>query len=541
MTIINCIRTLLYTLWTQHKAVLLILFWHVANNLTYSLILEPFAAVTTMNSFIASMVLTVEATVSILSPLAGYVADIKYGQYKVLKVSTQFMIAFQFFTLLIWILLSSIVNTMDCTFYILIFTITISMIGYWVGRVFFITNIVQFGIEQLRDEPTIKSDCYLIMVLFVEQLTDLVIKTCKSSFNSRFHWSNGTITNGNGNVIEYDASLSVTIVFSVIILFMVEKNASIFQHYNSKGNPYKLVYGVISFAFKHKKPIRRSAFTYCDDARPSRLDFGKQRYGGPFTTEQVEDVKVMINIVKVLIALGPYFLLELTGSTFLAHYISFDGFHNSNILHRAILQNSILSPLIVTIFILFFLIFIRQCIFKHMPTFFKRIGASLIPIIVIQVIVIVVGIISRNQYYSFRDSCLIVNISSLDNLNVTIPEYLLPTLLQICLAFSQLLFYIAVWQFICSQSPRYMKGLLFGLYYFIKAVFRLISTLLLFFSNHSRKTVHFGCPFDYLILYLVIGVITLLMFTIAAHRYRYRKREDICNVYQYAENYYTKL
>ncbi len=104
------------------------------------------------------------------------------------------------------------------------------MIGYWVGRIFFITNIVQFRIEQLRDNPTIKSDCYLIMVLFVEQLTELVIKTCKSSFNSRFHWSNGTVTNGNGNVIGFDASLSVTIVFSVIILFMVEKNASIFQH-----------------------------------------------------------------------------------------------------------------------------------------------------------------------------------------------------------------------------------------------------------------------------------------------------------------------
>ncbi len=109
---------------------------------------------------------------------------------------------------------------------------------------------------------------------------------------------------------------------------------------------------------------------------------------------------------------------------------------------------SISAEIIVTIFILFLLIFIRQCIFNRMPTFLKRIGASLIPIIVIQVIVIVVGIISRNQYYSFRDACLIVNISSLDNLNATIPEFLLLTLLQICLAFSQALFYVAVWQFI---------------------------------------------------------------------------------------------
>ncbi len=155
------------------------------------------------------------------------------------------MIAFEIFILLIWIFLSSIVNTMDYTSYILFSIISISVIGYSVARVFFITNIVQFGIEILRDEPTIKSDCYLIMVLFVEQLTELLIKTFKSLFNSRFNCRNGTITYGNEIVLGLDASLSVSIVFSVIILFMVEKNASIFQHYTSKGNPYKLVYGVL--------------------------------------------------------------------------------------------------------------------------------------------------------------------------------------------------------------------------------------------------------------------------------------------------------
>ncbi len=104
---------------------------------------------------------------------------------------------------------------------------------------------------------------------------------------------------------------------------LLKDYSSIFEHHNTKGNPYKLVYGVIHFAIKHKKPIRRSALTYCDDERPSRLDFGKQRYGGPFTTEQVEDVKVMINIVKVLITLSPFFLLELTGNTELVHYRSY--------------------------------------------------------------------------------------------------------------------------------------------------------------------------------------------------------------------------
>ncbi len=103
-----------------------------------------------------------------------------------------------------------------------------------------------------------------------------------------------------------------------------------------------------------------------------------------------------------------------------------------------------------------------------------------------QLIMIVCGILSRDIHYSLRDSCLIVNISSIDNLNAVLPQFLLPTLLQVCLAFSQMLFYIAVWQFICCQSPRYMKGLLFGFYYFSRAVLRLISiiiNIITFFSQ----------------------------------------------------------
>ena len=51
-------------------------------------------------------------------------------------------------------------------------------------------------------------------------------------------------------------------------------------------NPYKQVYRVLKFAWHHKIPVRRSAFTYCEDEWPSRLDLGKENYGGQFTLEQ---------------------------------------------------------------------------------------------------------------------------------------------------------------------------------------------------------------------------------------------------------------
>ena len=61
----------------------------------------------------------------------------------------------------------------------------------------------------------------------------------------------------------------------------------------------KIIYKVLKFAAKHKAPLNRSALTYWEDEMPSRLDLGKLRYGGPFTTEQVEDVKTILKLLAV--------------------------------------------------------------------------------------------------------------------------------------------------------------------------------------------------------------------------------------------------
>ncbi len=63
----------------------------------------------------------------------------------------------------------------------------------------------------------------------------------------------------------------------------------------------KSIYYVLKFAAKHKAPLNRSAFTYWEEDIPSRIDLGKTKYGGPFTTEQVEDVKTIIGIFTVFL------------------------------------------------------------------------------------------------------------------------------------------------------------------------------------------------------------------------------------------------
>ena len=73
---------------------------------------------------------------------------------------------------------------------------------------------------------------------------------------------------------------------------------SLFNHWFVKEpvghNHFKLFFGVLRYAIKNKYPHQRSALTYWEDKPYSRIDLAKGKYGGPFTTEQVEDVKIVL-------------------------------------------------------------------------------------------------------------------------------------------------------------------------------------------------------------------------------------------------------
>ena len=60
-------------------------------------------------------------------------------------------------------------------------------------------------------------------------------------------------------------------------------------------HPLKLMYNVMKYSWKHKCPERRSAFTYWEEDIPRRIDLGKNKYGGPFTNEEVEDTKTFLH------------------------------------------------------------------------------------------------------------------------------------------------------------------------------------------------------------------------------------------------------
>ena len=142
---------------------------------------------------------------------------------------------------------------------------------------------------------------------------------------------------------------------------------------NKTGNPIKLIFQVLNYARKNKCPRLHSALTYIDEEHPSRLDFGKHKFGGPFTEEEMEDVKTIFRLTPLLVFLyGVVFLCEL----------------NLSQIPLTIDCVSIFGEFTDLCFVLIpvycFIVYPLAC--KHIPSLLKMIGAGLILCLVSTVI-----------------------------------------------------------------------------------------------------------------------------------------------------------
>ena len=84
-----------------------------------------------------------------------------------------------------------------------------------------------------------------------------------------------------------------------------------------------------------------------------------------------------------------------------------------------------------------------------------------------------------------------------------------------------------------------MKGLLFGLLYTIQAFNQLLASIIIWTFDKLLKEFFDTCNWSFYSLNIGIVVLLILIFTVVSCNYRYRKRDDICNIYRYAENYYS--
>ena len=291
---------------------------------------------------------------------------------------------------------------------------------------------------------------------------------------------------------------------------------------NKTGNPIKLIYQVLNYARKNKCPRLRSALTYIDEEHPSRLDFGKHKFGGPFTEEEVEDVKTIFRIIPVLLSgFGVAFLCELGFSQF------------SVVKHTIRCVSSIKHSTIVNNMTTFVLIPVYRFIMyplarKYIPSLLKTIGAGLILCLVSTVInTVVTGVEDFSE----------------QSRNITIPDtpqvslyWILPIKLLNGIGIVVTLF--STFELTMSQTPNRMRGIMMGLVIALVGWSTCISSLLTEILPMFKASEIF--TFYFYLALPPLAMLMLIIYIFVAKRYKLRERERHVNIQAIVEEHYER-
>ena len=247
--------------------------------------------------------------------------------------------------------------------------------------------------------------------------------------------------------------------------------------------------------------------------------------------------------MKILVSASPIFLLKLSATMSLLKGKSEVSIPQgvSGKVKVMFLDYSLLSPIVTVAFIPIYLLLIKPYFLRYIPSMLKRIGWAYSLSCVIFLLFLIADIVSFNTGSQSRLPCSLKNTSHIINHNfIAIPRASIAAVHIALLALVDILFYISAWEFISCQCPQSMKGITFGLFYALQGFHQCIGAALMLLTSTNWNSEVVSCHTVYCLFHGTLAVILFLLYVLAARSYHYRKRDDICNFYQFAENYYSK-
>ena len=301
--------------------------------------------------------------------------------------------------------------------------------------------------------------------------------------------------------------------------------------HNKTGNPIKQIYQVLNYARKNKCPRHRSALTYIDEEHPSRIDFGKHKFGGPFTEEEVEDVKTVFRFVPLLLVtlFGAYLTLDTYDQ------LSLHAFQTTKKTFYCV-QNMKFSICHVTSFFLIplYRFILYPLIGKYIPSMLKVIAAGLCLCFAVSLIQLTV--LSISHLYSNASHCIFDY--GMDTPTIPIPLYWV-LIIDLVNGVGVVLISCFVFEFVIAQSPNRMRGILMGL--IVTTIgFGSLGNFALVKIFQQFQTASPSCVFYYYLVLSLLLLLILIVFVILAKRYKLREREKHINTHTIVEEHYER-
>ena len=489
------------------KGILLLLTWSVLiHSFGYYLYFQFLSNVPSfLYLFIA--VLVVRAVVFLLYPVAGLMCEVCLSRYKLMIVGT--IVALIGIFIAVPTLTMVVINKLkgdyfeetckknECLDYQLLVPACVGLVIYQFGLGLFEANAIQFGTDQLQFASNDKLSVFVNWYFWSLYTTNIIYPIFLFS----------------GAILGVFSFVSI----SIMLLCCCGCHSHFTTEPVGRINPVKHIFKVLNYARHHSQPLFRSAFTYGEV--PSRLDLAKDRYGGPFTTEEVEDVKTFGRILLVLISLFG-FLLSPNTLTSLEVFADYDtGYKLYQFLIDVNIQY-ILPVLLIPVHMLI----IRPCFnrYTYRISILNKMGAGLILVVMSLGLMTGVDVSLYKFIESVNSSSYDISLYSTFNESGSPPNYIPPVIIvsQILNGLSLILVFLSALEFILAQGPRSMQGLLIGLWYAYQSVYLQLQIPALFLKLYQHF--HFWLT----ILKTCLAVVSFTIFIIISRCYKYRQREE---------------
>ena len=468
----------------------------------------------------------------IFLPLGGILGDVYWGRYKAvvsgLVVTAVSMVTGSIGSLLWvkedWIRYPSIHGLVAV---LVVLTFFLFIIGF----ALFTSNTIQFGLDQLMEKPSESQGVFVHWKMWAFKLGQLA---------TTILYASTYCLKGEAETVITWFVHAVPILFLLLLILFLIMAYCTRHHFNRdrvKYNPYKMIFKVLNFARKNKYPVGPvSAFAHCYDYRPSRLDYAKERYGGPFTTSDVEDVKTFKNVFVVLLALGPIYTLDIpTSRSLFSKLSSHIGYGFSNHTCGGQFDIGTILPL-ANVFLFPIYIWLVYSVFHKKPVkIFHRLTLGLLLFIFSVSSMLVIDFAGHVALYTNNQTgleCMFVQeLAFSKTLNIHWVVLIVPGIAK---GFSHCIIMATTFEFISAQSPHTMQGVLVGSMFALLGVFRALGSLVLipftlkqiWVDPYQQHLPVVSCGFGYYLVCITIAMIGFILFIIAVKRYKYRRRDE---------------
>ena len=497
--------------WFSSKGAGLVLLWTTLN----SIVINSFHYFINSNVHLDTYkplewLLTIPVFLVFLSaPLSGWLADAKFGNYKVFRVGAVLLFIATVINCLVLILEEVVWENNNVLKWIHLFAGS----SLWVtGSCAFFATALHLGLDQMPDASSSSISSYIAWFVcsffvggFVGQGFDVLGKHCldKATYSSyTLLWA-----------------LLLVVCMSIVLAsnFLFTPKWLIIEPKSPQS--LKTIYQVLKFAVKHKSPLNRSAFTYWEDDIPSRIDLGKSKYGGPFTTEQVEDVKTISRLLAISL---PFFILLFTLSLYsewevfsTIRYLGLN-FCTSNIVHLLFL--STVGWGLVGFLAYEFLIY--PLVRNRLPSILKRIG-------IVSLLVTLTSFI-----------CFALKLAQFLSLSGTTIDWIVHVLHQASSGISFQYLLTLIFEFMCAQSPYNMRGLLLSLV--VPLVIAIAGVNVIIEYSLANICSHTWCSLVSFSVRTVVCLIGFLLFCVVARWYKRRVRDEDYSPQRVVEEVYDR-